>query len=43
MCGLKGADFGRGRGPWTVQVSFRVEGLWVLGEVELVGEGESSR
>ena len=23
MCGEKGADLGSGRGPWTVQVSFR--------------------
>ena len=25
MCGEKGADFGRGRGPWTVHVSFNPE------------------
>lgn len=25
ICGEKGADLGSGRGPWTVQVSFRPE------------------
>ena len=25
ICGVNGADFGRGRGPWTVQMSFRPE------------------
>jgi hypothetical protein len=25
MCGENGADFGNGRGPWTVHVSFNPE------------------
>lgn len=25
MCGEKGADLGRDRGPWTLQLSFRPE------------------
>src|SRR5271168_356406 len=25
ICGEKGADFGKGRGPWTVHVSFNPE------------------
>jgi len=41
MCGEKDADLGRGRGPWTVQVSFRPEverdakpGVFELGDFE---------
>ena len=44
--GEKGADFGSGRGPWTVQVSFRpeVESVARPGEVAFgFFEASSSR
>lgn len=37
MWGEKEADFGRGRGPWIVQVSFR-EARWRGRAVVVVGE-----
>lgn len=47
MWGEKGADLGSGRGPWTVQVSFRPEverdARPVLEALGFRGEASSSR
>lgn len=42
-CGENGADLWSGRGPWTVQVSFRHD-AWLARDVDCVVEdGSSSR
>ena len=42
--GVKGADLGSGRGPWTVHVNFRVDGGFEnFPEPAAVEGGSSSR